>query len=99
MDDELGYTSTSDDDIIVEDAADGVTIQDENDLSTLEQVLLILDREAKAYEFSVSRLNPKDPKFTMDEQVAMNQELAVRCKALKKMVENTINGIEVKYSG
>lgn len=95
---DLDYVSSSDDAITVEDAADGVSIKDENDLSTLERVLLVLDKRAKEYEFSVQRLNPKDPRFTMDEQVEMNQEHAVLCKVLHKMIEDAISGVEGKYS-
>lgn len=93
---ELGYVSTSDD-ITVEDAVDGVNVQDEQDLPIMKQVLLLLDREANSFEMSVKKLDITDKVFTIEQQIAMNQEMAARCRLLRKMIDGVVNGIEEKY--
>jgi hypothetical protein len=92
----LGYNSSAPDLI----ARDVVKPIDEEQVSTLERVLTLLDNRAAYYGTvdSIS-LEPDHLKvFTAEQQLAMNKKMVFHVQELKGMIQTTINKVKEKQA-
>ena len=93
MDEELNYVSSSP---LVETQKPKVKPQDERDISTLKKVQQMFLDEIAARK-TTDRLTVDETHFTVKQQLAMNQEIALILNDIKLTVDAAINNVKEKY--
>ena len=91
---ELGYVSSSPDFAPI----DGPKVQDEADLSTLEQVFNVLE-DRKAFYKSVDAISLDQKDETLREQMKDNKRMLYHIQELEMLIRSTINKVREKQNG
>lgn len=92
-DEELGYVSSSP----LFGSQIQTKLQDEVDLPALKGVQASLEKSIYGYS-QVTSLKLGDPTFTVEQQLAINQEVIAQLTSVKAIVDVTIEDIREKYS-
>lgn len=95
MDEDLPYISSSPD---LQHVKRDVKPKDENDLSALERVSLMLDTQIDGYSH-IDRLALYDPKLSVEQQLAVNAAITQHLRELKLLVETTVSNVKEKQNG
>lgn len=93
MNEELDYVSSAPD--ILEPKRE-VNPADESNLSTLERLVRLLDRQIEAYK-TVDNLDLTDTVFSIEQQIAINKEVIVHLMDIRGLVQGTISDIKERY--
>lgn len=91
---DLGYASSAPDLIQIDEPHP----KDEADISTLEEVLKLIQNR-KAYFRSVDSLALEDKNFNVDQQLAINKRVLFHLQEIEGMVVSTIRKVRDKNNG
>jgi len=92
MDEELDYVSSSP----LLSVKPEVKPQDETDFSTLQRIQALLEAKIASYD-SISKLNSRHPKLTVDQQLEVAEAVKLDLMEVKQGVDLTIANVQEKY--